>query len=80
MKSNKPVFLALAAVLVAGCASLLTINSGFGRISNTNTAEKQAKPAKMPKISGNGTSRSRSTPNPQSAKPPQLMLTMFMTP
>ena len=36
--------------------------------------------AKTPKMPNSGTWRSRSTPKPQSAKPPQLMLTRFMMP
>ena len=39
-----------------------------------------AKPAKTLKIPKRGTRWSRSAPKPQSAKPPQLMLTRFMMP
>ena len=42
--------------------------------------EINAIPAKTPKMTSSGTCWSRRAPKPQSAKPPQLMLTRFMKP
>ena len=51
-----------------------------GLISRTRTMDTIATLAKMPKMPKSGTCRSRRRPKPQSAKPPQLMLTRFMIP
>lgn len=51
-----------------------------GLIASTVATERIASAANPPKIAARDTSASRSTPKPQSAKPPQLMLTRFMIP
>ena len=51
-----------------------------GLMSKTSTTDNTAALAKMPKMPKSGTCRSRRMPKPQSAKPPQLMLTRFMMP
>ena len=56
------------------------VRSRRGRISRTRTTETTAAAAKTLKMTLSGTSRSRRTPKPQSARPPQLMLTRFMMP
>ena len=51
-----------------------------GRMSSTSTTEMTAAPAKALKMTLSGMFASRIAPKPQSANPPQLMLTRFMTP
>ena len=55
-------------------------SSGRGRTRRTRTTETTAAAAKSPNVTSRGTCASRSAPKPQSAKPPQLMLTRFMMP
>src|SRR5687768_16547384 len=63
------------------CAARITGGSvSRGLIRSTSTIETSATLAKTLKIPKSGTWRSRSSPKPQSAKPPQLMLTRFMMP
>ena len=55
-------------------------SSGRGRTRRMRTTETIAAPEKMPKMTASGTRASRSAPKPQSANPPQLMLTKFIRP
>src|SRR5262249_19690844 len=56
------------------------LGSGRGRISRTRATEAIAVAANRLKMTLSGTCRSRSQPKPQSARPPQPMLTRFMIP
>src|SRR5262249_40275961 len=69
-----------AAQLVGHARWSCGVSSGLGRISSTITMERIAVAANTLKITLSGTSRSRRMPKPQSARPPQLMLTRFMMP
>lgn len=51
-----------------------------GWMSSTSTTEITQALAKTPKMMLSGMARSRIAPKPQSAKPPQLMLTKFISP
>ena len=57
-----------------------TASACLGRISRTRAIDRRATVANIPKMASRGTRMSRRIPNPQSARPPQLMLTMFMMP
>lgn len=52
----------------------------FGRIHNIKPAAMRARAANIAKIPLSGICASRRLPNPQSAKPPQPMLTKFINP
>ena len=55
-------------------------SSFAGRMQSTIATDNAAIRANAPKITGSETPRSRRKPKPQSAKPPQLMLTRFIKP
>ena len=67
---------------LGGTATLLQplVDATEGKLSSINPTDTPANPANTPNVTASGTPWSRSAPKTQSATPPQLMLTKFITP